>query len=114
MAPTKYPQVVTYWAPTGKDGYDKQTFAAPVSLDVRFESKLEQIISFEGIERISQSQVYSSIDLLEQGWVYLGVSAVADPQTVAGADQILKFGKITNIKGTKAVRRSWLGSKGGA
>ena len=54
------------------------------------------------------AQVLLGQDVLQQGYLYLGLSGAVDPSTVSGAHEIRGFEKIPSIRGTKFVRKALL------
>ena len=101
-------QTITYWAPATPDGYGNRSFASPVSLKGRYEEKLVLFIDETGREARSDAQVLLGQDVLQQGYLYLGLSGAVDPSTVSGAHEIRGFEKIPSIRGTKFVRKALL------
>ncbi len=82
-------QTATYWAPTNmRDAYGKITYAAPVQLRVRWEDRVELFRDKHGNDTHCKSKVYLSEKLHIDGYLLLGTSTAADPQTEALAFEI--------------------------
>lgn len=107
---SKYNQTATYWAPSTLNEYAEQAFASPVPLSVRWEQKTETLIDkATGKEQKSQAVVYTTQDVLEEGFLYLGTSVATNPKTVAGAFPIKRFEKTPSVGGTNHIRKALLG-----
>lgn len=81
-------QTATYWALTGVDGYGQSEFAAPVSIECRWQDKAVLFRNPKGQEMTSSSIVYSSTDVGVKGYLKLGVDATASPIAVSDAYEI--------------------------
>lgn len=84
-------QVATYWAPATPNGYGGGTFPEPVQINCRWEFETGLTTDGEGSEIQSTAVVYPDQEVAEDGWLYLGVSAEADPHDEEGAYIIRKF-----------------------
>lgn len=102
------PQTATYWAITGIDGYNEKTFAAPVTVPCRWEGRTELVKTGDGETVASRARIFLDQDVVEGGFLYLGTSAVADPQKVDGAYSILTFVKIPGLYAEQFERRAYL------
>jgi len=101
-------QTATYWAPLNTySKYGDPAFAAPIAVTVRWEGKeIETITTKTGDQQSLKSIVYSdSQEFAVGGFLYLGTSVAANPNTVSGANIILDtdscigaFGKGTLYK----------------
>lgn len=101
-------QKATYWAPTGVDDFGNQTFAAPITLNCRWEGRTELFIDIDGKEQRSAARVYVNQDVLVGGYLFEGVTTVADPKTIKAAREIRDFRKIPNLRATEFERRALL------
>jgi len=109
----KYPHTVTYWAPNVPDGYGNYTFAAPSTIDGRWEDKQELYVDADGQEKTSQAKVFVDTDLSPNGYLFFGTSVEANPTSVDGAFRIGKFSKIHAIgDDTWITRTAWLSASG--
>jgi len=101
-------QTCTYWVPStlGADG--SKNFATPVAIKCRWEERTEIVKKSLGVEVISHATVYLKQDVEEEGYLYLGTSTTADPQTVNGAKEIISFSKFGDIQAKNFVRKCWL------
>jgi hypothetical protein len=106
---SKYPQAATYWTPSTLNEYGEKTFANPTTLTVRWEEKTEQFIDREtGKEQRSHSVVYTNVDVVEDGFLFLGTSVSTTPKEVDKAFPIRRVDKSPSLKGNKYVRKVWL------
>lgn len=101
-------QTVTYWAPSGLNKDASRGFASPTTFLARWEDRQELIVMPTGEEITSSAKVFVIQDVANGGWLYLGTSSVADPQTVTGAKEIKAFAKTPNLKATDFERKAWL------
>lgn len=90
-------QTATYWSPPVANGWGGGSFAAPVEIACRWEDKTQLIRDRDGREVVSMATVYPDRELYEDGWLYLGSSAAADPHEVEGAYQIKSFRKVPDM-----------------
>ncbi len=110
----KYPQTAVYWGNPQNDGYGGATFDSPVQIRVRWEDKQEIFQDAEGREVRSVAVVYPQQDLDLGGFLYLGTLADSGldsdpiPKEVPEAMEIKQWGKVSNLRGTKFVRKAWL------
>lgn len=102
-------QVCTYWVrQDGTNSEGKPTFSAPVQRDVRWEDVITQIQDKNGNDRNSKSTVYSTEDWDYQGFLYLGVSAAADPTTVYEAYEILQVSRVPDLRNIQTLYTAYL------
>lgn len=107
-------QDAVYWAPNSVRGYDGNTsgFSAPVAVKVRWTDKERFHVLQTGVQVISQSNVMINIDVLKEGYLWLGdladVVAVTDPTEQDGAWEIMKFDKMPNLRATEFLRTAYL------
>ena len=95
-------QVATYWSQTGKDRYGKATFAAPVSVPVRWEDKQQRAVDTKGVEFLSRSTVYVDRDMELGDYIILGTFHSSPP---VGASQIRSFGSTPNLQNTQSIHK---------
>lgn len=106
---SKYHQAATYWAPSTLNEYGEQSFGSPIALTVRWEEKTEQFINREtGKEQRSHSIVYTNVNVVENGFLYLGTSVSTTPKEIVKAFPIRRVDKSPSLKGNKFVRKVWL------
>lgn len=103
-----YTQTATYWGSPTSDGLGGQSYGAPIELLVRWEERQEEFLTAEGETEVSNAVVWASQDLDTLGYLYLGVSLVADPTRVTGSFRILQFRSIPAIRGHQFERRAFL------
>jgi len=93
-------QVATYWAPgSTRDIWNKQTYASPTAINVRWEDLQEEILLDSGETVVSRSRVYVDFDAAKGGFIFLGTSIATSPLEVAGAYEILSFKKTPSLNG---------------
>lgn len=107
MFPRGRNQDVTYWAatPNGLSGY---TFAAPEVVKGFWIDKAEMFYTSNGEELRSKSVCYVTIALSEDGYLFLGSSAVTDPTTLAAARQIKAINAVTDVRSASNVTKAYL------
>lgn len=101
-------QTATLWTRGSVDSYGDPTFAAPVSLLVRWEQKTELFINVRGEERRSNSIVFLDRDVSIGDFLFLGTSTATDPTAVLEAQQVQDFRKIPSLNGMQYERRAIL------
>jgi len=98
-------QDAVYWAYEGSDGFGGTEFADPVDIKVRWDSHTEVMAQNNGKEFVSNAQVLTPTDLLEQSVIKLGTVAElelavlngelndypADPRVLDGAFEIKRM-----------------------
>lgn len=102
-------QQCTYWAPASNDGFGGLVYSAPVSLLVRWQDKVELLQDTAGEEFLSSAIVYSSQELAENGFLYEGTSAEANPQDQEGAFRIRLRGRSPTPSADIVVYKNTLG-----
>jgi hypothetical protein len=103
-----YKQTATYWGapmPNGTGGY---TYAAPITMQVRWEERQEQFSNEQGEILVSQAVVFVPQDVVVGGYLYLGTSTAPDPTSVDGAYEIRRMIKIPDLRNAVAERRAFL------
>lgn len=82
-------QIATYWAPSGNDSFGGVTYAAPIIIMCRWQSKETLVRSQEGQEVTSDTTVYVDRPLLVKGYIALDdQTEQSDPRTT-NARQII-------------------------
>jgi len=80
---------ITYWAPSGKDEYSRRTYAAPVTIQGRWQRREEVFYDSNGAEKRSTTTVLLAQSVVEHGWLAKGdQTGSSDPTTVDGAVEI--------------------------
>lgn len=103
-----YKQTATYWGaptPNGTGGY---TYAAPVTMLVRWEERQQQFNNEQGETLLSNAVVFVPEDVTVGGYLYLGTSGAADPSAVDGAYEIRQMVKIPDLRNAVSERRAFL------
>lgn len=103
-----YKQTATYWGSPTPNGSGGFSYAAPVTLNVRWEDKAVQYSDPSGEINVSKSEVFVPSDVEIGGYLYLGTSVNADPTAVAGAYEIKQVHKIPDLRNARAERRAFL------
>lgn len=95
-----------YWQRTGFDSYGVPTFAAPVSIDVRWEDKTTRFVDPQGAEKITSAVVYVGVDIEPGSYLKNGTdpSPVLNPREDANAEEVKQFSKTPNLRYTKFIR----------
>lgn len=88
---------LTYWAPNGSDRYGKMQFAAPITVNGRWEDKQQEFISPTGDTLTSKSVAYALQPILIDGYLYNGTSAASDPRSVTGARQVRQSLRVPSL-----------------
>ena len=107
-------QTMVWWDRSGKNKFNKPTFAAPVEKICRWEDKEELFIDTDGMEVKSQGVIYTAHDMASGDYVYLGELAdlsssdEADPTVVSTAYEVRAFRKVPGIKSNESERKAWI------
>ena len=108
-------QTATYWGPGQDDGLGGVTFPAPILFapdqggGVRWQAKSELFRDEQGNEVASTAVVYVPQAVETEGYLALGDHTdVADPRTLAGADEVRQTGASPNLRGTEQLHKAWL------
>jgi len=101
-----------YWAPLDRaDNYGRARYDTPIAILVRWTDSQEKIMDTKGNEVISQSKVFTNVDVVPLGKLKHGEldsSTPDDPDDTTDVYQILKFDRIPNKRNTKWVRKAFL------
>jgi hypothetical protein len=100
-------QTCTFWA-CDSDGYGGFVYSAPVQIRCRWEERGELFRSVTGEELVSKAVVFVAEDVSIGGYLYLGDSDALDPTTLAGADRIQRFNRITSLSSMQLMRVAYL------
>lgn len=105
-------QDALYWPPAGIDADGVRQYGEVQQLKVRWEDVNEAVTTAGGMTIVSRSKVFTGIDVVQDGVLWLGkeadaVSLVA-PFDNPGAFAIMKFSKIPNPRATDYLRIAWL------
>lgn len=82
---------LTYWAPQGMDGFGNMQFAAPVQITGRWENSKRLITDDQGNQVMTAAVVAVDQDVENEGFLFRGTSAAADPRDVDGAYRIVQY-----------------------
>ena len=99
-------QTATYWALTGVDKFGSSIFSAPVSVEVRWEDKQEIVLTGQGEQRNTKSEVWVDQELTKNGFLLLGVSVELDPRLINEAFEIVDFYITSGLTGEDFVRKA--------
>ena len=103
----KFFQDVTHWiaAPSGFGG---DTFSTPVTIEGRWEERAELFRTPEGEESVSNAIAYLASDVSLGDYLFLGISIVADPTTLAETFQVRQFHKTPDLRRLSFERRAFM------
>jgi hypothetical protein len=101
-------QTATYWAPGPRDMTGNTSFRAPVTVLCRWQDATELFIDAQGREKTSSAIVYVPEPLALEGYLFLGVSAAANPKLVAGAKEIRNIAASPNLAQSIKLNKVWL------
>lgn len=106
-------QTALYWANPVNDGFGKYTFDDAEEIDVRWEDKQELFMALGGREEVSRAVVYVGIDIEPGEYLMLGTtddltSGAEEPYEHAAAFEVRAFSKVSDLGGTRFVRKVWL------
>lgn len=98
---------ITHWeaTPSGYGGFD---FLPPVSVKGRWQDSIELLRSDSGDSFSSRAKVGLDTDVTEGDYLFLGVSAEADPANVDGAFRVMRFDKTPDLRSIKHRRVAYL------
>lgn len=107
----RFNDTLTIWRKSTIDGYGIHSFATPVQISGRWEEKSARYINEAGQENQSRAVVYidGEVAVTLGDWLFLGTSETANPKSVSGAYPVNAISKIFNLKGTKSLKKLWLG-----
>ena len=105
----KYPQIATYWGPDFINEFNEADYSTPLTYQVRWENNSILTTDLAGKEFISRAHVYSQVDFILDGYLFLGTSIESKPKNQYGAFAIRKIDVIPSLKGSKQTKRYWLG-----
>lgn len=98
-------QKATYWPAPTTDGFGALSFAAPTTINVRWEDRIERVITAQGNEENSRAVVWVNQELELGGYLYLGETTEADPVNLDGAYPILLTSVIPDLRNLQNERR---------
>ena len=101
-------QKITYWKKTGVDGYNEESYAAPVTLKARWEDRSSVVLNNFGVEVISMSRVYLAQDVIVDDYLMNGISTATDPRKINEAFRVLNFRKVPDLTATNFERRAFV------
>jgi len=99
---------ITYWEPKSSDVFGGDTFWTPKTVKGRWEDVAELFRDKTGQEVVSRSLVYLDIDINVNGYLYRGISTVADPRTLPEALEIRQFSSIPDLRYLRKLRVAYL------
>ncbi len=102
------PQVATYWAPLGNDGYGGTLFDVGILVMCRWQLKNQLVRSNEGQEVTSDTTVYVDRALDPKGYIVLGDETGSSPSAVSDARQIITVGASPSLDGDQQLNVVYL------
>ena len=103
-----YRQKITYWIRTGRDGYSKPTFDAPVTVLGRWADKTGIVKTDATLEITFSTVVHCPVRLNVEDMVALGTSKAADPLTVDGARTVKASHSSPSVGGGYSIHTMYL------
>jgi hypothetical protein len=95
----RYPEQITYWAPTeGSNDYGADEFIGPTHLMGRWEDSQELFRNSSGDEQNSAAVCFLDGDVINGGYLARGSYAESDPLNVHDAVEIKQVSRIRNIR----------------
>lgn len=108
-------QYAVYWGVAGKNESGQNTYQEPIELRVRWEDDDFAFIDAVGSTLASTTSVYVDRVLDIGGILWKGrlqdVPSQTDPVSMEGADEIIKFKEIPDLKAKKFLRVAVLGKE---
>lgn len=102
-------ETLTLWANTGSDGFGGFTFAAPVTLNGRWEDLQVMFKTPENEEVVSSSVVYTGVDVAVGDYIaQTDLTATSDPTTISDTWRIRQRAKVSDLRGLQMVRKAFL------
>lgn len=99
----------TYWPPTTNGEYGVSGYSAPVSVKMRWEDRIQKVMKPSGEEVMSQAVVYVDTDLQVGGYLAKGdQTAHASPYDFTGANEILSYKEVPDLRNLASERRAYL------
>lgn len=99
----------TYWAPTTNGEYGVSGFSAPIIVMTRWEDRVQKVMKPSGEEVMSQATVFVDTDLAIGGYLAQGdQTASSTPYGVTGANEILQYKIVPNLRNNMSERRAFL------
>jgi hypothetical protein len=100
-------QIATHWVAIS-DGYGGFTFTTPQILQCRWEDRNETVRAPNGEEVTAKSVVILKNDISIGDYLYLGESEELDPTTLLGAQRVMMFNRITDLRNINVSRVAYL------
>lgn len=101
-------QKATYWAKTGKNGFNEPTFAAPVVVTCRWQDKTDLIRNTQGKEVASSAVVYVDRVLSAEGYLLLGANKNISNVRDSDAREIIAVNSTPSLNARKVLHKVWL------
>jgi hypothetical protein len=102
-------QSAAYWAPSGIDGYGQATYAAPVLVSCRWETRQELYINEAGESLTSANVVYSASELAIDGKMLLVGSLSGLTTTPPASARRIEAAAISpSVKNDSNLFKQWL------
>ena len=101
-------QDATYWSHSSYDEYGDQSWASPVAIKCRWEDRSQIFLDEKGEQVHSKACVWTTTELAVDGYLFLGTSSTANPETVSGADKILRIESCPDVKNRTTIYKALL------
>lgn len=106
-------QTAVLWSYTGKDGFGKSVYDAPVEIKVRWQGSEEVLFDENGRQFTSKAEILLTQDIKMLDCLYLGtldeISSESNPDNIEEAYSVKKFTKVPMIFSTEIfVRKAFV------
>jgi len=105
-----YRQDATYWDITGSDDFGKDTYGPPVVFRTNWVDETQELQGNRGQTLISKAIVHipHTLSVQEEGYLFKGISAIADPTTVPHAQRIMQTAELPDLRGLSIVKVAYV------
>lgn len=111
-------QTAVYWGNPRNDGQGGFTFDAAIEINCRWEDSNEVVVGNTGNTFSAKSVVYPTVDLVEEGMLFLGTlndldsTEIVSPMSLENAYLIKRFDKLLALGSTtEFLRKAYLTTK---
>lgn len=105
---SKFNQKATLWVKNGRDVYGKASYASPVIINCRFQSKNELMLNKEGQQVKTQSVIYIGDNTAVgiDDMIYLGESNSSTPHT--DASNVISVQSVQSLDNQEQIKKVWI------
>lgn len=105
-------QQAVYWPLLRLDATGAAVCGEPVQIKVRWEGGFQQVLNAQGELSMAKAKIYVDRDVTVGGFLRLGVLQDTDynlnPALVPGAERVIAFNSLPNMKATLFLRMAFL------